>query len=74
MKVYTRTSLKEILFFEKEFTKEPEDKIREKAINDFATEKAELEILEGRLEDLLSVVKTQNPWLYLQIQTAFKDS
>ena len=54
--------------------KESEDRIRDKVSQEFALEKAERELLEGRLEDLLTVVKTKNPWLYLLIQNAFKSS
>ena len=58
---------------EKDFLKQPEDAVREKVLKEFITKESELDILEGRLEDLLTVVKNRNPWLFLMIQNAFKD-
>ena len=73
MRVFTKTSLKEIQFMEKDFLRQPEEVVREKVLQEFATKESELEILEGRLEDLLTVVKNKNPWLFLMIQNAFKN-
>ena len=56
---------------EKIFIREPEEEIRKKVLEDFMVEKAELEVLEGRLEDLLVAIKLKNPWLFLLIQNAF---
>lgn len=58
---------------EKNFLKQSEDQVRQKVLREFAIKESELEILEGRLEDLLTVTKTKNPWLFLMIQNAFKD-
>jgi hypothetical protein len=55
------------------FLPKPEDLVRERVIKEFTMKEAELEILEGRLEDLLTVVKNRNPWLFLMIQNAFKN-
>lgn len=59
---------------EKDFLKEPEDTIREKVARDFSIESAELEILEGRLTDILCILKSKNPWLYLMVENAFKEN
>lgn len=58
---------------EKNFLKQSEDTVRDKVLKEFAIKETELEILEGRLEDLLLVTKSRNPWLFLMIQNAFKD-
>ena len=58
---------------EKDFLKQSEDSVREKVLKQYTMKEAELEILEGRLEDLLVVVKNRNPWLFLMIQNAFRD-
>lgn len=58
---------------EKDFLRQREDKVREHVLQEFTTKESELEILEGRLEDLLTVVKNKNPWLFLMIQNAFRD-
>jgi hypothetical protein len=58
---------------EKDFLRQSEDFIRDKVLKKYMMKESELEILEGRLEDLLLVVKNRNPWLFLMIQNAFKE-
>lgn len=58
---------------EKDFLRQREDQVREHVLREFTTKESELEILEGRLEDLLTVVKNKNPWLFLMVQNAFRD-
>ena len=58
---------------EKDFLRQHEARVRENVLKEFTTKEAELDILEGRLEDLLTVIKNKNPWLFLMIQNAFRD-
>ena len=74
LQVFTHTALKEILFMEKDFLQEPENSVRQKVTKDFSLESAELDILEGRLADVLTVLKSKNPWLYLMVENAFKQN
>ena len=71
LKVFTKTSLKEIQFMEWHFLPQPEELVRERVLRQFTLKESELEILEGRLEDLLTVTKNRNPRHYLMIQNAF---
>ena len=74
LQIFTHTALKEILFLEKDFLQEPENSVRQKVTKDFSLESAELDILEGRLSDVLTVLKSKNPWLYLMVENAFKQN
>lgn len=57
---------------EKDFLRQRDAQVRAHVLRQFALKEAELEVLEGRLEDLLTVVKNKNPWLFLMIQNAFR--